>query len=103
MKDWLLYLGLKVPDLMAGFLGGVVNALYFRRTDPWSFVTSVLIGALTANYVGEIVARSMSGIGVTQGAASFLVGLGGMAVCQGLIEMMKAWRPTGGGTSGGKS
>lgn len=99
MKDWILYLGIRPADLVAGFLGGVVNALYFRQAGAWGFVASTIAGAVMANYVGEIVARSLSGIGVTQGAASFLVGLGGMALAQGLIEMMKQWRPGNAGKS----
>lgn len=93
MKDWLLYLGINPPNLIAGFLGGVVNALYFRQVGALGFITSTIAGAVMANYTGEWVARSLAGIGVNQGTAAFLVGLGGMAVAQGLIEMMKQWRP----------
>lgn len=30
----LVQLGVKMPDLIAGFAGGVVNAFVFKRSDP---------------------------------------------------------------------
>jgi len=90
MSGWLHELGIRIPDLVAGFAGGVVNAFVFRRADPLSIIGSVVVGALTANYLGEPVAKL---IGTTQPVAAFLVGIGGMAFVQGLIEGMKGWRP----------
>lgn len=90
LTDQLLELGIKVPDLVAGLLGGVVNAFVFRRADPWSVIGSVVVGALTANYLGEPIARFL---GVGAGAAAFITGLAGMALCQGLIEAAKRWTP----------
>jgi hypothetical protein len=80
----------KVPDLVAGFAGGVVHAFVFKRTTPWSAIGSVVVGALTANYLSEFVGRF---IGTPSGAAAFITGLAGMALCQGLIDAAKRWRP----------
>ena len=89
---FLVELGLKLPDLVAGFAGGVVNAFVFKRADPWSIVGSVIVGALTANYLGETAVRYL---GLGSGTAAFIVGLCGMAICQGLIEAAKRWKPAG--------
>jgi hypothetical protein len=70
-------LGLKVPDLVAGFAGGLVNAIVFKRTTPWSAIGSVVVGALTANYLSEFIGRF---IGTPGGAAAFITGLAGMAI-----------------------
>jgi len=96
MNGWLHELGIVVPNLVAGFAGGVVNALVFRRADALSIIGSVVVGSLTANYLGDPVSKM---IGTTPHVAAFLVGMGGMAFVQGLIEAMKGWRPfkTGGG------
>lgn len=86
----LIQLGVKMPDLVAGFAGGVVNAFVFRRADPVSIIGSMIVGALTANYLSEAVGHYL---GTTAGASAFIVGLAGMAICQGIVEAAKSWRP----------
>lgn len=85
-------LGLRVQDLIAGLSGGIVNAFVFRRSDPWSIIGSVVVGALTANYLSPIV---VTYLGTSNGAAAFIVGLAGMAICQGIVEAAKNWRIVG--------
>lgn len=87
---FLISMGIKMPDLVAGFAGGVVNAFVFKRSDPVSIVGSMIVGALTANYLSEPVGHY---IGTSGGAAAFVVGLAGMAICQGIVEAAKSWRP----------
>lgn len=86
----LLQLGIKMPDLIAGFLGGVTNAFVFRKSDPFSIISSMVVGAVTANYLGDV---AMKYTGMSGGASSFIVGVGGMAICQGIVEMIRKWRP----------
>lgn len=87
---FLIKLGVKLPDLIAGFAGGVVNAFVFKRADPVSIIGSMIVGALTANYLSESVGHYL---GTSGGAAAFVVGLAGMAICQGIVEAAKSWRP----------
>jgi hypothetical protein len=87
---FLIQIGVKMPDLIAGFAGGVVNAFVFKRADPVSIIGSMIVGALTANYLSESVGHY---IGTSGGAAAFIVGLAGMAICQGIVEAAKSWRP----------
>lgn len=89
VADWARELGIKWPELVAGFAGGLVNAIVFKRTMPWSAIGSVVVG--TANYLSEFVGRF---IGTPSGAAAFIIGLAGMAPCQGLIDAAKRWRPS---------
>lgn len=89
-ESFLAQLGVHISDLIAGFSGGVVNAFVFKRSDPYSIIGSMIVGALTANYLTESVSRYL---GIGNGAAGFIVGLAGMAICQGLVEAAKAWRP----------
>lgn len=88
--------GIKLPDLVAGFAGGIVNSFVFNRTTPVAIVGSMVVGALTANYLGEPATRIT---GTSSGATAFIVGLAGMAICQGIVEAAKKYRPT---TIGGK-
>lgn len=93
IREMLIDLGVKAPDLVAGFAGGVVNAVIFRRVGPAAIVGSVLVGMLTANYLGAPVAQY---IRTSDSTASFLVGVGGMAFVQSIAEAMRTWRPFGG-------
>lgn len=82
-------LGLNLRDLLGGFAGGVVNAMVFTRTSPWTAVGSMVIGALTANYLTD---AAVSMIGLSPKPASFIVGLGGMAICQGIVGAIRNYR-----------
>lgn len=85
--DTLTLLGLKLPDLFAGFAGGVVSVFLMRKVTPWEAVGSIVAGAFTANFFGESAAIM---INVKVPLACFAVGLTSMAVCQGLVEMVKS-------------
>jgi hypothetical protein len=87
--SFLEWLGLRVPDLIAGFAGGVVNSFVFRRGEPVAVVGSVITGAFTANYLGEPAARILS---LSEGAASFLVGVIAMALVQGAVSAAQNYR-----------
>lgn len=90
VPGFLAQLGINVQDALAGFAGGVVNAFVFKRSDPWSVIGSMIVGALTANYLSGPIGRYT---GTSGGAAAFIVGLAGMAICQGIMEAAKAWKP----------
>jgi hypothetical protein len=83
-------LGLKVPDLIAGFAGGVVKAFILSKSDPWSIIGSMVVGALAANYLTEPFSRYL---GTGAGTTGFIVGVGGMTICQGIVDAAKSWRP----------
>lgn len=93
-RDWLIEVGFKIPDLIAGFAGGVVNAFVFKRSEPWAIIGSVIVGALTANYMAESVAKY---VGISNNTAAFLVGVGGMALVQVAVDVIKRritrWNP----------
>ena len=89
-NDLGLSLGIKIPDLVAGLAGGIVNAFVFKRSNPTAIIGSIIVGALTANYLSEAAARYT---GTSAGASAFIVGLCGMAVCQGIAEVASKWRP----------
>lgn len=94
-------IGIKIPDLIAGFAGGVVNAFVFKRSDPTSIVASMVVGAFTANYLSGTIASYLNRwVGTSDGAAAFIVGLAGMAICQGIAEAAKSWRPFSTNTKG---
>lgn len=85
-------LGIKIPDLIAGLAGGIVNALVFKRSDPWSIIASVTVGALTANYLAGPLGTYT---GTSGGTAAFLTGVTAMALVQGVVGAAKSWQPFG--------
>lgn len=96
--NWLQDVGFKLQDLIAGFMGGLVNAFVFNRVSPVAVVGSIVVGALSANYLGEPAAKYVSAhiLDVSEGVASFLIGLGGMGLMQGISGTVSAWKFGGG-------
>lgn len=90
--DFLAWIGIKVPDLVAGFFGGVVKALVFHKDRPAETVVSGVVGALTANYLGEALA---SKVGFGTGATCFAVGISAMVLCQVIIDRARKLQGAG--------
>jgi hypothetical protein len=86
--DIFAWLGIRIPDLVAGFMGGVVNALFFSKGRPIDVVASLVGGALTANYLTTPVAHIG---GLDEGVAGFIVGVTAMAICQSLFSVANSW------------
>ena len=80
-------LGLNAGRLIAGFSGGVVAAFVLRLRVPSEVVGSVVAGTLTANFLGPAATYYIPTW--AQGGTNFIVGLGAMAICQGVIAMIK--------------
>jgi predicted MFS family arabinose efflux permease len=86
----LIKIGVKAPELFAGFCGGSVTALALRDRDPISIISSMVVGALVANYLSVPFGHYL---GLEQGTAGFVVGVGGMAIIQGILAASKKWSP----------
>lgn len=86
--DFFAALGIHLKDLVAGFAGGVANAFVFKKSNPWAIIGSIVVGGLAANYLGETVGRIL---GTSPGFSAFVVGLAGMAICQGIVESAGSW------------
>lgn len=93
--SWAIQIGVKAPDLLAGFAGGIVNAFVWKRSSLVAIAGSVIVGTLSANYLAETFKSYLAVVHfeTSQSTAAFIVGLSGMAICQGIIGTMKSWRP----------
>lgn len=89
-QDFLTQMGVHVADVFAGFCGGLLNALILRTSHPWAIITSVIAGGITANYLSDPIEHYL---GTSHGTSAFIVGLGGMAFCQGIVKAAETWRP----------
>ncbi len=88
MSDFLVTIGVNIQDLVAGFAGGVANAFVFKKSRPWAIIGSIIVGGFAANYLGSAVAKVL---GTSSGTSAFIVGLTGMAICQGIVESAGSW------------
>ena len=91
--ELLVQLGIKIPDIVSGIAGGMVNALLFQRTSPLGAVASVLAGGLTSNYMAEPLAKQL---GMSIGPAGFIIGLTAMVICQGIMAGAQKWATNAG-------
>jgi hypothetical protein len=96
-NDFLSALGLHVQDLVAGFAGGVANAFVFKKSNPWAIIGSIVVGGFAANYLGGSISTLF---GTSAGTSAFVVGLAGMAICQGIVESAGSWTPFKGSKDG---
>jgi ABC-type xylose transport system permease subunit len=86
--EFLTSVGIHLQDLVAGFAGGVANAFIFKKSKPWAIIGSIVVGGFAANYLGALVAKIL---GTSPGTSAFIVGLAGMAICQGIVESAGSW------------
>lgn len=86
--DLLTSLGIKTPDLLAGTLGGLCKAIIVDKSGPTAVVSSMIVGAITANYLAEYVTKYL---GTTSGVSGFIVGVAGMIICQVILARATKW------------
>jgi len=87
-NDFLSIIGIHLQDLVAGFAGGVANAFVFKKSKPWAIIGSIVVGGLAANYLGSTIGKI---VGTSDGTSAFIIGLAGMAICQGIVESAGSW------------
>lgn len=88
--DFFSIIGFKAQDLIAGFAGGFVNAIVFKKSSPWAVMGSIVVGGFTANYLSIPISNFL---GTSPNASAFIIGLAGMAICQAIVESAKTWSP----------
>lgn len=86
--EYLTYLNVKAPDAFSGMLGGLVKALVLKE-KLWETMTSVCVGAITANFLGEYVAGYLDFAKINRGTSCFIAGITGMVLVQLLINKVK--------------
>lgn len=87
-------LGLHAQWMISGFCGGVAHAFAFRQMQPAAQVGSVIVGMVTANYLGPPVAHLPHlGEWLGAGGSGFVVGLSAMAIVQGTVAAVQSRLP----------
>lgn len=71
MNELFRELGINLSYIVAGFLGGVVKVFIAAESRPFAVLGFVITGAITANYITELLAHYLR---FPPGASGFLVG-----------------------------
>jgi hypothetical protein len=82
-------LGISITSTLAGFMGGVVRIFSSGRITPLESISSIIVGALTANYIAP---PATHWSGFPEAPTAFIIGLAGMQVVLLLTSAVKAWR-----------
>jgi hypothetical protein len=97
MFDWIFdYFGVKAASLAAGAAGGGVRALLIRG-DFYSSIVAVVTGIFAAAYLTTPIYAMLlryTALPVEQAlerSVSFLVGLTGLFLCEGVLLWAKRW------------
>lgn len=59
----LIWLGIHVPEMTGGLAGGICSVIILSRFKPSQVVGSMILGALTANYV-NVAALKLIGLAI---------------------------------------
>lgn len=89
IKEWASEIGISLQLALAGFWGGVVHALIMRRVSLIEVLTAVVVGMMTANYLGGVAVKYT---GAPELATGFIVGLSGMIICRGIISAATSFK-----------
>lgn len=96
----LMILGIKMPHLLAGALGGLARSLTKPGGSVMRHVATAIVGTAVAGYgtpVGAVLAaRYLAAPDISaasvEGMVGFVLGLTGMSVCEAVIRWVRRWR-----------
>jgi hypothetical protein len=81
-------LGLNAARLIGGFAGGVVHVFTVRKFDPLAAAGSVVVGTLTANFLGPA-AQHIAPVWMGDYGPAFVVGYCAIIILQGIETMIR--------------
>lgn len=89
-------MGLELPSLMAGLLGGVLSLRFQKgKATPAKAAFLILAGAITAGYLTPMIATYGNISVELQNALSFIIGLASMRILEATLvavdKLSKKW------------
>lgn len=88
-------LDLRAGPLVTAFFGGMAYAVVLKVKRPIDLASILVVGIGTSISIGPLIASELGGyfasvgFDALQNAAGFISGLGGMAICNGLIAVVR--------------
>lgn len=90
LAEWLSLFGVKLASVVAGFVGATVAVAVRPKVSVGALVFSVLGGLATAAYIGPLVSYYLSLPSQFDGAVGFVLGVGGLVLAAGVVEVTRA-------------
>jgi len=90
LAEWFALFGVKLATLIAGFAGATVGLVKTPKLGPLQLVAAVLGGTVFAYYGEPIITYFAKTPGDLQAPAAFLLGLVGLILVAGIVEVAKA-------------
>lgn len=81
-------LGLNAARLIGGFAGAVVHVFTIRKFEPLAAAGSVVVGTLTANFLGPA-AQHIAPIWLGDYGPAFVVGYAAIVILQGVDAIIR--------------
>jgi len=96
VEELLAKLGLKSAHLITGFLGGAVGLVFGKQKTTFKgklrSIGIVVIGAVVTGYVTPLILEWKPNWENTEYSIGFLVGIFGMGVIEGFINLVNSFR-----------
>lgn len=83
--------GLRITSLFAGFAGGLVGAWADGSSGWLTWLSYVVCGGLTANWLAEPATHVIPW--VNEGSAGFIVGTSALIIVRTLTGLARRWNP----------
>jgi hypothetical protein len=90
LTEWLALFGVKIVTLVAGFFGATVALVGTPRLTFVQLLVSVFGGMAFAVYIEPVVTHYLGLPAQVQGGVAFALGLGGLVLCAGILEVYRA-------------
>ena len=90
LTEWLALFGVKIVTLIAGFFGATVALVGAPRLTLFQLLVSVFGGMAFAVYVEPAASHYLGLPAQVQGGVAFMLGLGGLVLCAGVLEVYRA-------------
>jgi tellurite resistance protein TehA-like permease len=90
LTEWLALFGVKIVTLVAGFFGATTALVGTPKLTLWQLVLSIFAGMAFAVYVEPVVTHYFGLPPQVQGGVAFVLGLGGLVACAGMLEVYRA-------------
>lgn len=88
-------LDLRAGPLVTAFFGGMAYAVVLKIKNPFDLASVMVVGVGTSISIGPLITSELAGYFASvspdalQNASGFISGLGGMAICNGLIALTR--------------
>ncbi|MDV3166654.1 MAG: hypothetical protein Q8807_03280 ['Waltheria sp.' little leaf phytoplasma] len=89
---WLSLNGFHPSYLVGGFMGGIVRAFVAKSGTTWDKLVSGFSGAVLAGFAGPLLSSIDLISGLPVSSVAFILGLIGMYLCEGLINIARDYR-----------